>query len=174
MSVIVLGILLFYYPAKLIFSFWLPQYAESFAYMAIFFPVCVFESRFSLLVNTYLKAIRREGLILKINIISITVSCFATMLTVYMMHNIHLAIISAIFLYAFRCELAENYLMKILKINIMRDLITDNCMVLIFILTGFLINSWGCTIAYGCVYFMYLLFNKQHIVKIIGKIRLRR
>lgn len=122
----------------MILLFWLPQYAESFAYMAILFPVCVYESRFSLLINTYLKAIRREGLILKINIISIVVSCLFTMMTVYVMHNIRLAIISVIFLYAFRCELAENYLMGILKINILRDIISDNFLVLIFILTGFL------------------------------------
>lgn len=173
LSVIVLGILLFYYPAKLILLFWLPQYAESFAYMAILFPVCVYESRFSLLINTYLKAIRREGLILKINIISIVVSCLFTMMTVYVMHNIRLAIISVIFLYAFRCELAENYLMGILKINILRDLISDNLLVLIFILTGFFINSWGCTVVYGCVYFIYLLFKKKHIIKLIREIRLK-
>lgn len=174
LSVIILGILLFYYPAKLILLFWLPQYAESFVYMAILFPVCVYEGRFSLLINTYLKAIRREGLILKINVISIIVSCLATIMTVYVMHNIHLAIASVIFLYAFRCDLAEYYLMKILKINIHLDLIGDNVLVLLFILTGFFINSWACMAVYGFAYFIYLVVHRQRIEELIDEIRLSR
>lgn len=45
----VLGLLLIYYPAKVILSWWLPQYAESLRYMALLFPMCVFESKMSML-----------------------------------------------------------------------------------------------------------------------------
>ena len=55
----VLGMLLVYYPAKVLLSGWLPQYAESLKYMALLFLMCVYESKV-LLINTYLKALRKE------------------------------------------------------------------------------------------------------------------
>lgn len=41
--------LIFYYPIKLILSTWLPQYADSLRYMALLFPICIYESKMSIL-----------------------------------------------------------------------------------------------------------------------------
>ena len=38
---------IFYYPIKLILSTWLPQYADSLRYMALLFPICIYESKMS-------------------------------------------------------------------------------------------------------------------------------
>ena len=60
LMIILLAALVFYYPAKHILTLFLPTYAESLKYMALMFPVCIFDSKISLLVNTYLKALRKE------------------------------------------------------------------------------------------------------------------
>ncbi len=39
---------------------WLPEYADSLQYMGILFPIVIYEGRMSLLINTYLKTIRKE------------------------------------------------------------------------------------------------------------------
>ena len=57
---VLLGAFVFYYPLKIILTRILPGYAESIRYMALMFPVCIFDSKISLLVNTYLKALRKE------------------------------------------------------------------------------------------------------------------
>ena len=44
-----------YYPVRYILSLWLPKYADSLVYMSVLFPVCVFESKVTLLINTYLR-----------------------------------------------------------------------------------------------------------------------
>lgn len=60
-----------YYPIRYVLSLWLPKYADSLIYMSVLFPVCVFESKVTLLINTYLKSMRKEFLMLKINTVSV-------------------------------------------------------------------------------------------------------
>lgn len=68
-----LFLLIFYYPMKIILS-WLPQYAESLEYMALLFPMIIFESKTALLINTYLKTLRQEKKMLFINILTVAMS----------------------------------------------------------------------------------------------------
>ena len=62
-----LGMLVCYYPAKIILSAWLPQYADSLVYMALLFPMCVFESKMSMLISTYMKTLRKEKWLLPVS-----------------------------------------------------------------------------------------------------------
>ncbi len=64
LMVIVMGALIFYYPAKVVLSAWLPNYADSLTYMAILFPICVYEGKMALLVNTCSQNIAKERLML--------------------------------------------------------------------------------------------------------------
>lgn len=54
--------LLLFMPSKIILEMWLPQYKESLLFMGILFPMVIYEGRMSLLINTYLKTIRKEKL----------------------------------------------------------------------------------------------------------------
>ena len=90
--------LIFYYPLKLILSTWLPQYADSLRYMALLFPICIYESKMSMLINTYLKSFRKEKSMLIINTISLILSLILTILSVFILNNLTLAILSIVFL----------------------------------------------------------------------------
>ena len=79
--------LIFYYPLKLILSTWLPQYADSLRYMALLFPICIYESKMSMLINTYLKSFRKEKSMLIINTISLILSLILTILSVFILKN---------------------------------------------------------------------------------------
>lgn len=68
---ILFAALIGYYPLRCILAWWLPKYADSLIYMSVLFPVCVFESKVTLLINTYLKSMRKEFLMLEINAVSV-------------------------------------------------------------------------------------------------------
>ncbi|MDU2693131.1 MAG: hypothetical protein E7C39_03250, partial [Intestinibacter bartlettii] len=104
--------LIFYYPLKLILSTWLPQYADSLRYMALLFPICIYESKMSMLINTYLKSFRKEKSMLIINTISLILSLILTILSVFILNNLTLAILSIVFLLGFRCVIGELVLTK--------------------------------------------------------------
>lgn len=109
-----LGLLVAFYPLKFILSAWLPHYRDSLMYMALIFPMCVYEGKMALLINTYLKALRKEKLMLGINLTSLILSILLTFLFTIVLKNLSLSIVSIVLLVSFRCALAELFLSKIL------------------------------------------------------------
>jgi O-antigen/teichoic acid export membrane protein len=172
LMVILFGVLIVYYPFKVILSFWLPKYADSLMYMALVFPMCVFEGKMALLINTYLKTLRKEKLMLKINLISLVLSVIITFVNTALLRNLNLAIVSIVVLLAFRCVLAEMFLSKIFKISLYKDMILELTVTLIFILTGWFVNSWLGVLLYAVTYITYLLIKKKDITNTIKNVKL--
>lgn len=171
LMVILLGILLAYYPLKVIMSAWLPQYAESLMYMALVFPMFIYEGKMALLINTYLKALRKEKIMLSINLISLVLSLFVTVITTKMLGNLDLAIGSIVALLAFRSVLSEVFISKILKISMHKDIILELALTLIFILSGWFINSWHMVLVYGMGYIFYIIIKKKDLIRTMSSIK---
>ena len=167
----VLGLLIVYYPAKVILSGWLPQYAESLRYMALLFPMCVYESKVSLLINTYLKALRKEKAMMYINWIIVGISCVFTGITVYVLDNLTLSIVALTVILALRCTIAELYLSKVLKISVMKSLIMENMLTIIFIVSSWMIQSWVCVAIYALAYGVYLLYYKDSLKEFASQVK---
>lgn len=172
LMVILLGVLILYYPFKIVLSLWLPKYADSLTYMALVFPMCVFEGKMSLLINTYLKTLRKEKLMLKINLISLGLSVFITFITTVLFKNLNLAVASIVIILAFRCALAEIFLSKILGISLYKDVGLELTMTLIFILTGWFINSLFAILIYVLAYIMYLFIKRKDINNTMRNLKL--
>ena len=159
--------LIFYYPIKLILSTWLPQYADSLRYMALLFPICIYESKMSMLINTYLKSFRKEKSMLIINTISLILSLILTILSVFILNNLTLAILSIVFLLGFRCVIGELVLTKIMNILIYKDIILETVLTAIFIISSWFINNMFCSIIYTCFYLIYVFIKRKDIKRTI-------
>ena len=164
LMIILFGGIILYYPLRTILSSWLPKYSDSLVYMAIVFPMCIFEGKMSLLINTYLKTLRKEKLMLKINLISLSLSLIITFINCFLLKNLNLAITSIVILLAFRCVLAEIFLSKTLLISVIKDICLDLILTLTFILTGRFIKSWFAICIYLASYFCYILFKYIDII----------
>lgn len=160
-----------YYPVRFILSLWLPQYADSLVYMSVLFPVCVFESKVTLLINTYLKSMRKEFLMLKINAVSVAFSFIVTTFTVGIWHSLNAAVFSIVLVYAFRCVLAEYHVTKILGLDLRLNILEDLLMCGIFIISGWVFDSFLCMAVYGVVYVAFLLIHRRSLQQIIGMVR---
>ena len=159
--------LIFYYPIKLILSTWLPQYADSLRYMALLFPICIYESKMSMLINTYLKSFRKEKSMLIINTISLILSLILTISSVFILNNLTLAILSIVFLLGFRCVIGELVLTKIMNILIYKDIILETVLTAIFIISSWFINNMFCSIIYTCFYLIYVFIKRKDIKRTI-------
>jgi O-antigen/teichoic acid export membrane protein len=164
LMVFLLGLLGVYYPLKNILTFWLPQYTESLYYMAILFPICIYEGKMALLINTYLKTLRKEKLILTVNIVSMLLSFLLTILSTIVFKNLTITIVTIVVILAFRCVLAEVYLSRILNFSFYIDLLYEVVLVLLFILIGLFVDSLiGITVYFGA-YGFYLFINRNNII----------
>ena len=171
LGIILLGSFILYYPGKIILSFWLPQYAESLAYMAMLFPISLYESKTQLLLNTYFKALRKENLLLMINVMSVLLSLIVTILTINILNSVDLAIFAIVFLLAFRCYLSEFMLLKIVKINGNKDIIYELIMSVLFILLNWYIGGISGVIIYIFIYFVYLFLKRDKLKFLIDNIK---
>ena len=171
LMLILLGVMVLYYPVKEGLSLWLPQYAESLKYMALLFPVCIFESKVSMLTNTYLKTVRKEKWILYVNLVSFLLSITFTIITVFVMQNLTVAIVAIVILLAFKSILAEYMLSKVININILKDTLYELVLVVGFMIFSWEIHSWISTVLYALLYILYLFLKKEDIKQAVVTIK---
>lgn len=166
-----LGMLIFYYPAKVLLSIWLPQYADSFIYMALLFPMCIFESKMSLFVETFMKTLRFEKTLMEVNGITMILSVFLTGIVVFVFKNLDMAILLIVLLLAFRCILAEVLLSKKMEISVYKDILYEVALTVCFISVSWYIGGITGTVVYFVCYLIYLVLKKEDILNFIKEVR---
>ena len=168
------GLLIFYYPGKEILSYWLPQYAEGLEYLGLLFPICVFESKMSMLINTYLKALRKEKLIMCVNIISVGLSVGLSLAAVFVFGNMIFAVVSIVVLLAFRSVLAEILLSKQFRLVVWPDVVAELLMVAMFIVGNWVIKGIARTLVYMAALVVYFVWKRKEIGELTLRLRRRK
>lgn len=130
---ILLGTLIIYYPLNMVLTWWLPKYIVALKFLSILFPICVFESKLVLLSNTYLKAMRKEKYIFINNIFVLLLSIIFTFICVYVLDNIFFSLLMILFIFIIRSTTAEFIIEKFLKISLKRYMVSEFCLVFIFV-----------------------------------------
>lgn len=169
-----LGMLILYYPMKQILSLWLPQYQESLVYMALLFPICIYESKMSMIVETYMKALRKEKQLLLVNVLSVVLSLGLTGLTVFYLESLELAVLTIVVLLAFRCIYAEMLLAKALKVPVLKDIIQEVVLTILFIVFSWNIGGMYGLLLYMLVYAIYLGLQRNAIKNLWGMVKNRK
>lgn len=171
LTVPILFVLLFFVPMKLILSAWLPQYADSLKYLAILLPICLYETRFYALINTYQKAYRKENQILLVNGISVAVSVVLSYITVYQLNNLDLAVVAIVILMIFKSVLSEILLGKYVGVNTLKDNLLETIVVAVFIVSSMFFPYHLAILTYLITYLLYLWVTRRNIKKHVGLAR---
>ena len=172
LMLILVGVLTFYFPIKYIIGIWLPQYKDSIQYLALIFPMCIYESKMGMIINPYMKRLRQEKAMLKINIMTLSISVVLTAITAVIINNLNLVLISIVVVYAFRCIISEMYIAKFIKVDVKKDIFEELIISLIFILINLLINSWISYVINLICFGLYVYINRRNIILIKEGIRL--
>lgn len=167
------GALIFYYPIQSILTAWLPQYAESLRYAAILFPICMYQSKMSLLVNTYYKTLRLENLLMKCNMAALGLSVVLTLVSTLVLNSVTAAIISILIVLIFRCVLSEIILSTKMPIKVIKDIVIELIMTVAFIICNWFFGVWG-MIAYFICYLIYISLKRNDIKETLTFIRSMR
>ena len=158
--IVLFALLLCYYPVQWILSKWLPAYSESFKYMSILFPMCIFESKMALLVNTYMKAMRKEKQLMLANVMTVGLSLLLSLIGVYWIGSVELTMVFIVVLFAVRCLLCEQMLSRVLNINFWKDAAVELFMCVVFMATSTLLGPGISIPVYIVVYVVYLAYKK--------------
>lgn len=152
-------IYLAYYPGCALLSWWLPQYADSLTYLAIMLPICYFDCKVQLLVNTYLKSLRKENALLWINVGTLGISLSLCLFAVFVLSDVIFAAMSIVMAVAFRSVVAEVFLNRYIHIGGRRLLATEIALAAAFVVSAYCMSSLVLTAV--SVFAFYLLNYDQ-------------
>lgn len=168
----VLGFMLaFYVPLRAVMLIWLPQYKESLDYMALLFPMCLFESKTSLLLNTYLKALRREKVLCAVNTAVVAVSAAVSWVLVFAVGSLDAAVTAIPCLLALRAALLELAVSRQLKIKTARSTVTELFLAAAFMLLSRCIGSWLSVVLYLCVFGVYVFLDRKNLAAAVASFK---
>lgn len=163
------GCMIFYYPAKLILSMYLPQYAESLDYMGYLLPICLFETKVSLLLNTYYKAIRKEKVLMIVNLIDLGLSVILAIVSTILFSNIRLAVFSILIVLAVRSFVLEIILCKkYLSLNDKFVGLFSILIAIVFVITNGFVGGWLGVLLYAvfvCIAILLGYSKIKHSIK---------
>lgn len=162
-------VLVLYFPMNAFLTRWLPNYADSLAFMALLFPISLYEGKMGLLINTYLKTLREERFIMKINIIVLFLSIVSTIFTTLIFRNLNAAVLSILIAISIRSIFAEVYLSKILKVNVIRDIIYETTLTVLFVVVGWYVNSISGFALYALAVSVYVFLKRKVLKHSFGK-----
>ena len=117
----------------------------------------------ALLISTYLKALRKEKLLLRINIISLIISFILTFFSVYILHILDLTVFCIIFVIAFRNIIAELFMNNILNINSTKEMLQELLLIIIFISSNYFIKDSQAFFIYLISFIIYLVYIRNNI-----------
>lgn len=171
MTVPMFGILLAYAPVKAALALWLPQYADSLRYLALLFPLCIYEARNTALVWTYLKTVRRERDIMKANVTMVFVSAGVTAATVYMLGSLELAVASIIVLYAAKAVYTELLLARELGFRNAGDHLAEAGLTAVFIAGSWFLPGIFGWLGYLAAYAVYAAALRRRLLRAVSALR---
>lgn len=158
------GILIFAGVGKTTISVWLPQYSESMVYMILLLPICIFESETSMLLNTYLKATRKEQELLLVNIVVMFISTIFTYISTCMLGNLKLSLIGIDMLLMIRAFLLKRIVYSEFNFDGYLKIISAEMMLLIiYLLLYYKLETKLASIIYLVVFLIFGTINNKKI-----------
>ena len=160
------GVMVFYWPLAQLLLLWLPNYADSLHYIAILLPVCVFEGKSTMLLNTYYKTCRLESQLFKNNFASVIFSIAAIFVAICF-DSLNLAVISILLALVSRSVLSEIILSRYLNISVVASIFSELLMTMSFVICNFFFG-WKGALAYLAIYIVYVLANHKRYRQVIN------
>lgn len=157
-----------YFPVAYILRLWLPKYEMSVAFLAVLLPVMIYSAKLTLLTNTYLKAYRKEKMMMLINVLCLLMASVLFVFSAYLIQSMNFILYSTLLVMAIRSIISEYVVEKIVNQRVVflkiEELLISVAFVLIAqnlcLFDGFVVYA-VLTVAY-CVYKRNLVMQMLH------------
>lgn len=173
LSILLPMILLFYIPIKKLLLLWLPQYASSLDYLAILLPLCLFDGKMQLLCSTYFKVLRKEKMLLYVNIAACLFSLVLCCIGGFVLQSIDAIVLSMLIAVTLRYVLSEIYLAKVFQRHYGKGLLSELLLVGTFVGVSWFLPAWLSFVIVLLLYGVYLVYHKKETQKVFARL-LRR
>ena len=168
LSLIFFVAMLAYFPLCAILEIWLPKYTVSLPYLGILLPLTIFSSKVSLLTNNYLKAYRKEKILLCVNLISVAIGMSLFCISAYLFSNMELLLYCVVLTLMLRSIISECIVMRLINKVYIKEFIIELIMTIAFMLIVEFLSRWIGLAVYAAIVAVYLLINYKNIIMIFN------
>lgn len=161
---------IFYVPMCIILSKWLPQYEISFNYFMFLLPLCLYDGKMNLISTTFMKVLRMEKDLLRINAIAVLASCICVYIGVWEMHSIEMTIVLVACVIVLRSIYSEMLLLRRFEQRPTLDMLWEALITGVFMIVAMSFGYSALSFVLILVFYLiYLLLNKQRFLRVIKR-----
>ena len=165
------GIYLLYFPVAALLSKWLPQYSASMVYFILLIPVCVFNTKMDICCTTYFKVLRKERLLLRVNVYTVVASSLLSIIGLFCFGSVEAVIMGAVMCIVGRSLWSERYLDKMLAIESTQIPFQEILLTFAFILLTLCLPGVIAELCYLILFVIYLYINKDLAFDLFRRIK---
>ncbi|MCD8222917.1 MAG: hypothetical protein LUD07_12205 [Clostridiales bacterium] len=161
LGLILPAVMLGYLPIVILVNIFLPQYRPSLEYLPIFLPICTFDGKMQMMCSSFFKSMRKEGMLLMINVATLVLSIVTALFGALFVKNIYFVSIGILVVVALRSIISELILAKYMEADIRWELLQEILLVILFVSGCMLFNSYIMFVVYAIAYMLYLMANRK-------------
>lgn len=165
LNIILLGMLLLMPLVDLFITHWLPNYSESLKYFVYILPIALYEGKMQVILNTYMKVLRKEKALMWINIFSMVISAVLCLIGFYI-ESLDFIILSMTVATIFRGIILENMLGRHFDERNVKRILMPLTMIIIFLYSFHFLNISYASIIYFCAYLIFVIINLASIKRL--------
>ena len=162
---------LLYYPLVWFLSWLLPAYASSMVYFAMLLPLCVFDGKMDIYCTTFFKVTRREGLLLKINIISMAISFVGALVGTYVVKSVEVVLLWVVVVIIGRSYYSDSVVSGTLELPKNGVAIGELAITVAFVALAYYTPVYVSLPIYAMVYAVFLFVNRGRLSEVLGSMR---
>ena len=171
MNLILPIIYLLFFLAIILVEWWLPDYKPSIIYFAFLLPVAIFHGRQSVVGNTFLLVLRREGVLFKSNIIAALISVIGAFVGAFVFHSVIVMILFADLAIMWRSIYVEKLLEKELSVPSSWTTISVILISISFLFAYQLCYTYVAFLITAIFYLSYLLVSRKTLRKVMNQMK---
>lgn len=171
-AIMMTGIFIFmclFKPGCHLIGLWLPQYSDSMKYSILMLPICIYECKYSMLINTNLKTLNKEKMIGAVNSFSVIVSLLTAIISIAVLKNTELAIIGILVALSARSMMGEWFISKMFHINVWWNMISEFVVSILFIFCMYYHDGLFFYLLYLFVVCGYMWIEKDKLLEMLDK-----
>lgn len=155
---VMVSMLLVCVPLMALASSLLPDYREGLRFLALMFPVFVYEAQLRLIGTNYLKAMRHEKALMAHNLIAVATILVLASTAAFVMHSLELVVISVFVVTLLRAALVESKVRRIFGLGWSALSLAELSVVAVFMASAWWFNplpALGCVALALCGYWIF-------------------
>lgn len=156
-----------YFPIVWLLLLWLPQYAKSMSFFVFILPICVFDSKMDITCTTMFKVMRKESMLLRVNILTVIGSAAGVFFGTYILQSVYFSICAAVVAIICRSLYSERYMSKLLDVSDSSMALAEIILTLLFIVLTETLSSGWAFFTYCLAYCLYLYLYRSRLGEIV-------